>query len=131
VTQVTPMDASGNQLLSHVTGCTSRGEGTLYLVNMFGPGTFGDQAFVNGSVVKYNTETGKGSVLADAFHNASLFLPYMPSFGPDGNLYVTAGAVCDLAGDNPFQGAPFNPCMLGNKKGGRVVKITINSGEHD
>ena len=131
VTQVTPTDASGNQLLSHVTGCTSRGEGTLYLVNMFGPGTFGDQAFVNGSVVKYNTETRKGSVLADAFHNASLFLPYMPSFGPDGNLYVTAGAVCDLAGDNPFQGAPFNPCMLGNKKGGRVVKITINSGEHD
>jgi hypothetical protein len=136
VTQVTPKDNAGNQLLSHVTGCTSRGEGKLYLVNMFGGGRFGTPASFNGNVVQYNTESGKGSVIADAFHNASLFLPYMPSFGPDGNLYVTAGAVCPASGANPFAqpGAPpipINPCAVGDKTGGRLVKINISQNGHD
>lgn len=123
MTQVTPMDSSGNPLLSHVTGCTSRGS-NLYLVNLFGPGTFGDPTFPDGSVVQYDTASGKGSMLADAFSNPALFLPYMDTFGPDGNLYVTSGAVCGKAGTNPFGGGP-NPCTLGHKKGGRVVKITL------
>ena len=133
----TPKDSAGNPLLTHVTGCTSRGE-TLYLANMFGPGTFGSPMFINGSVVKYNTESRKGSVLATAFSNPAFFLPYSAKFGPDGNLYVTSGAICGFSGASPFPGAPFNPCTLSNPnggpdmKGGRVLKITLaNSGEHD
>ena len=129
VTQVTPKDSSGNALLSHVTGCTSRGDSTLILVNMFGQGQFGDATFVNGSVVQYNIETGRGSVLADAFHNPLLFLPYMAKFGPDGNLYVTSGAICAADGTNPFQGAPFNPCAIGSAIGGRVVKLSLARGD--
>jgi hypothetical protein len=129
VTQVTPRDSSGNALLSHVTGCTSRGDNTLVLVNMFGQGQRSDATFVNGSVVRYNTETGKGSVLADAFHDPLLFLPYMAKFGRDGNLYVTSGAICPTDGANPFQGAPFNPCTIGNAKGGRVVQLTLTHGD--
>ncbi|HEX7264992.1 MAG TPA: ScyD/ScyE family protein [Candidatus Dormibacteraeota bacterium] len=128
-TLVSPKDASGKSLLSHVTGCTSRG-GNLYLVNMFGAGQMSDPTFVNGSVVKFNPESGKGSVLVDAFHNPFVFLPYMAKFGPDGNLYVTTGAVCPANGANPFGGGP-NPCTIGEKKGGRVVRISIGEGEND
>jgi hypothetical protein len=124
-TRVTPKDSSGNLLLSHVTGCTTGEDGALYLVNMFGPGTFGSPTFVNGSVVKYDTESGKGSLLADAFHNPTLFLPYMAKIGPDGNLYVTTGAICPSSGANPFGGGP-NPCTIGDAKGGRVVKIHLS-----
>src|SRR5207248_3788909 len=50
-----------------------------------------------------------------------LILPYMPTIGPDGNLYVTAGAICPA--DGSFQGGgPFNPCLAGGKPGGKVVK---------
>jgi hypothetical protein len=129
-TLVTPKDSSGRPLLSHVTGCTTGANDALYLVNMFGPGTFGDPTFVNGSVVKYNTETGQGSVLADAFHNPTLFLPYMAKIGPDGNLYVTSGAVCAANGANPFGGGP-NPCTIGDAKGGRVVRISLSHGENE
>jgi hypothetical protein len=129
VTQVTPKDSSGKALLSHVTGCTSRGESTLILVNMFGQGQRGDATFANGSVVQYNPETGEGRVLADAFHDPLLFLPYMAKFGSDGTLYVTAGAICGTDGANPFQGAPFNPCTIGNAKGGRVVKLSLPQGD--
>lgn len=130
VTQVTPRDRAGNQLLSHVTGCTSRDDGTLYLVNMFGPGNFGDPMYLNGSVVKYNTENRRGSVLADAFHNRALLLPYAAKFGPDGNLYVTAGTVCPADGANPFGSGP-NPCVVGDRAGGRVVRIGLSQGGDD
>ena len=129
-TAVVPRDSGGNLLLSHVTGCTSDRQGNLYIVNMFGAGTFGDPTFPNGSVVKFNPSQGAGSVLVDAFHNPAVFLPYNPAIGPDGNLYVTTGAVCDLAGDNPFQGAPFNPCVVGDRKGGRLVRIELPK-QHD
>src|SRR3984893_8319301 len=129
VTPVTPKDSAGNSLLSHVTGCTSRGE-SLYLVNMFGAGQFSDATFPNGSVVKYDTESGKGSLVADAFHNAPLFLPYSPQFGPDGNLYVTAGAVCNADGTSSFGAGPL-PCTIGGKVGGRLVKITMPRSEEN
>ena len=124
-TLVTPKDNAGNNLLSHVTGCTSRG-GNLYIVNMFGAGQFQDPTFVDGNVVKYNTTSGKGEMLADAFHNPALFLPYSAKFGPDGNLYVTTGAVCNADGTSSFGGGPL-PCALGEKKGGRLVKIRLNA----
>ena len=124
-TLVTPSDSAGKALLSHVTGCTSRGS-NLYLVNMFGAGQFQDPTFVDGNVVKYNTASGKGEMLADAFHNPALFLPYSAKFGPDGNLYVTTGAVCNADGTSSFGGGHL-PCALGEKKGGRLVKISLNA----
>jgi hypothetical protein len=123
VTQVWPKDGSGHALLSHTTGCTADGD-TLYLVNMFGAGQFGDPTFPNGNVVTYNTETGKGSVIADAFHNPSLFFPYMVKVGPDGNLWVTAGAICGADGTTTFAGGHV-PCSVGNKKGGRLLMISL------
>jgi hypothetical protein len=60
-------------------------------------------------------------------------LPYMAKIGPDGNLWVTSGAVCPANGSNPFAFAPFptppNPCTIGNKKGGRLVKISLENNE--
>lgn len=126
---VVPM-AGGQPLLSHVTGCTADEDGNLYLVNMFGPGTFGDRSFPIGSVVKYNTESHRGSVLATAASNPLLFLPYDAAIGPDGNLYVTAGAMCDSAGHNPFGGGP-NPCQIGSVVGSRLVKITLPESDED
>jgi hypothetical protein len=127
VTQVTPKDSAGKALLSHVTGCTSK-NGTLYIVNMFGAGTFGDQTFFNGSVVTYNTESGKGSLLTDAVHNPTLFLPYMDAIGPDGNLYVTSGTVCNADGTSAV--APASVCSIGGP-GGRLVKISLPRGGED
>lgn len=135
VTQVTPRDSAGNALLSHVTGCTSGGNGTLYLVNMFGAGPFGSLSFFYGNVVKYDTESGQGSMLADAFNNPALAYPYMAKVGPDGNLWVTSGAICGLDGKNPFVGFPFPPppnlCTIGNNKGGRLVKISLSNVEEN
>src|SRR5207302_1028657 len=123
---VTPKDSAGHTLLTHVTGCTSDGEGNLYLVNMFGPGIpFTSPSFFQGNVVKYNSESGKGSVLASSATNPILILPYMPTIGPDGNLYVTAGAICPADGSSPFPPGAPNPCMAGGKAGGKVVKINL------
>jgi hypothetical protein len=135
-TQVIALDSSGKPLLTHVTGCTSGRNGTLYFVNMFGAGTFGDPTFFYGNVVKYDAESGKGFVLASASNNPALMLPYMAKVGPDGNLWVTSGAICRADGSNPFEGAPFptppNPCTIGDKKGGRLVKISLShDGEND
>jgi len=129
-TQVWPKDSSGKPLLSHVTGCTTGSEGTLYLVNMFGAGQFSDPTFPDGNVVKYDTESGKGSMLIDAFHNPALFFPYMAKVGPDGNLYVTAGAICNADGTTTFAGGHV-PCSVGSMKGGRLVKINLPHEEED
>ena len=130
-TQVTPTDASGKPVLTHVTGCTASEDGTLYIVNMFGGGTpFVAPTFFNGNVVRFKTATGAASVLADAFSNPLMFLPYNDVIGPDGNLYVTTGAICDTNGDSPTPG-PINPCTVGNAKGGRVVKIALPHGEDE
>jgi hypothetical protein len=121
-TEVVPMDSAGTALLSHVTGCTAH-NGVLYLVNMFGPGQFSDQTIFDGNVVKYSPATGRGEMLADAFSNPLLYLPYNATVGPDGNLYVTAGAICPVSGEGPP--GPVNPCTIGDAKGGRVVKISL------
>ena len=119
-TQVVPKDSGGKPLLTHVTGCASSEDGTLYLVQMFGPGAaFQDPSFFNGSVVTYQPETGHAAVLADTASVPTLFLPYSATIGPDGNLYVTAGAVCGAQG----QGPPG--CTAGNVKGGRLLKINL------
>ena len=58
--------------------------------------------------------------------NPALFLPYSAKFGPDGNLYVTTGAVCNADGTSSFGGGNL-PCAIGEKKGGRLVKISLNA----
>jgi hypothetical protein len=116
VTQVVPKNDSG-PLLSHVTGCTTDSKGNLYLVNMFGPGIpFTSPSFFAGSVVKYQTNGGHASVLA-----GNLAFPNMAAIGPDGNLYVTAGSICDSAGTSPAPPGAPNPCA----GGGKVLKISL------
>jgi hypothetical protein len=116
VTQVILKDAAGNPLLTHVTGCTSDRNGNLYFVNMFGPGIpFTSPSFFQGNVIQYNPEEGKASVLA-----GNLMFPNMAAVGPDGNLYVTAGAIC------PAVGANVAPCFGAT---GTVLKIALPRNE--
>ena len=127
VTQVVPKDSSGKPLLSRVTGCTTGANNTLYLVNMFGPGEFGPDgppmSFFRGTVVQYNTESGRGSELANSFSSPALQWPYTPAVGRDGNLYVTAGTICQS--DGKANGVP--PGTPGCVGGGRLVKIHLAS----
>jgi hypothetical protein len=119
-TPVVPKNSQGTPLLSHVTGCNTGPDGTLYLVNMFGPGIpFTDPSFFNGSVVAFHPKSGAATVLADTAAFPTLFLPYSATIGPDGNLYVVAGAICPASGE----GLPL--CTVGNVKGGRLLKIEL------
>lgn len=116
VTLVEPRDSAGKPVLTHVTGCASH-EGSIYFVNMFGPGIpFVDRSFFEGSVVKFTPESGKASVIAD-----HLVFPNMPAIGPDGNLYVTAGSICPADGSSPFPPGAPNPCP----GGGKVLRIDL------
>jgi len=118
-TVVVPKDNAGSPVLTHVTGCTSGREGNLYFVNMFGPGApFTSQTFFQGTVVKFNPEEGRASVLA-----GNLFTPNMAAIGPDGNLYVTAGSICPA---NVPANAP-SPCA----GGGKVLRINLPHAEND
>jgi len=114
-------DAAGNSLLTHVTGCTSDGRGNVYFVNMFGSGAPftppPTSNFFFGNVVQYNTETGKASVLA-----SHLNFPNMAAVGPDGNLYVSTGAICGSTG------VAGPPCFGAT---GSVVRIALPHGEND
>jgi hypothetical protein len=120
-TPIVLKDSAGKSLLTHVTGCTTDRRGNVYFVNMFGPDPVFTQAgptssYLMGNVVKYNPETGKGSVLA-----SGLPFPNMDAVGPDGNLYVTVGSIC---GATPTPG----PCAGAT---GGVVKITLQRDEND
>jgi hypothetical protein len=121
-TTVAVKDSAGNSLLSHVTGCTTDSHGNVYFVNMFGPGPVftppPTSKFFIGNVVKYNPETGKASTLVDG-----LRLPNMDTVGPDGNLYVTVGAIC---GTTP--GPAGSPCA---GLTGSVIKIALPLGEEN
>lgn len=114
-TPVTVRDSAGSSLLTHVTGCTSDGKGNIYFVNMFGAGAPFTRpptsSFFIGNVVKYNSETGRASVLA-----SGLQFPNMDAIGPDGNLYVTAGSIC------PTLGVAAQPCFGGT---GTILKIIL------
>jgi hypothetical protein len=104
-------------LLSHVTGCTSDGDGNVYFVNMFGQGPVfvppPDSKFFIGNVVKYDTESGQFSMLVDG-----LQLPNMDTIGPDGNLYVTVRSICPI----------FPGCQGAT---GGVIKITLAHNDDD
>ncbi len=116
--QGTTFTVINNPLLTHITGCTSDGNGNVYFVNMFGSGApFTPPPASNffiGNVVQYNTDTGKASMLVNG-----LMLPNMDTIGPDGNLYVTVGSICPTAG------------FICNGATGGVVKITLPHGEND
>jgi hypothetical protein len=124
-TSFTPIvlkDSAGKSLLTHVTGCTTDRRGNVYFVNMFGPDPVFTQkgptsSYFMGNVVKYNPESGKGSVLV-----SGLRFPNMDTVGPDGNLYVTVGSVCGTT-----------PAASGECAGlsGSVVKITLPHDESD
>lgn len=104
-----------NPLFTHITGCTADDNGNVYFVNMFGSGADftppPTSNFFIGNVVKYSVDSGNASVLA-----GGLQFPNMDVIGPDGNLYVSAGAIC---GTTPVA-AP--PCFGGT---GRILKITL------
>jgi hypothetical protein len=123
-THFTPIvlrDAAGNSLLTHVTGCTSDGQGNVYFVNMFGAGPVfvppPTSSFFIGNVVRYNTKTGKASMLVNG-----LQFPNMDTVGPDGNLYVTVGSVC---GPTPAAGGECAGLT------GSVVKIILAHKENN
>ena len=104
-------------LLSHVTGCTSDGQGNVYFVNMFGSGPVFTpppaSKFFIGNVVKYDTESGQFSMLLDG-----LTLPNMDTVGPDGILYVSVRSICPT----------FPGC---NGATGGVIKITLPHDDED
>ena len=107
-----------NPLLTHITGCTADDNGNVYFVNMFGGGIpFTSPSFFIGNVVKYNVDSGHASVLVD-----QLQFPNMDVIGPDGNLYVSTGAIC---GTTPVA-AP--PCFGGT---GQVLKVTLPGGDEN
>ena len=97
--------------ITHVTNCTTDGQGHIFLINMWDTAT--QPSFPSpftGSVVKFNTASGTASVLA-----SHLNFPNMGAVGPDGNLYVSANSVC------PATGVP-GLCP----QGGTVLRIRLS-----
>jgi hypothetical protein len=97
--------------IQHVTGCTAGEDGSLYLVNMWG--TAGLPSPFTGSVVKYSTDEGTASYVAQGLN-----FPNMVTIGPDGALYVSADSVCRSGGI---------PGLCPN--GGTVLRITTSHEE--
>ena len=89
-------------------------------VTLMGGSVLGSEAYGirhSSVTVLYNTETGKASVLAD-----HLNFPNMAAVGPDGNLYVSTGAICGSTG------VAGPPCFGAT---GSVTRITLAHGEND
>jgi hypothetical protein len=97
-------------LIQHVTGCTADENGNLYLVNMWS--TPGLPSPSSGSVVKYDTDEGSASYVAQGLN-----FPNMITIGPEGALYVSADSVCR---SGPAPGCP---------NGGTVLRITTSHEE--
>jgi hypothetical protein len=98
-------------LIHHVTGCAADEDGNLYLVNMWN--TPGLPSPFTGSVVKYSTDEGSASVVAQGLN-----FPNMVTIGPEGALYVSADSICPAGGI---------PGLCPN--GGTVLRITTDQEE--
>lgn len=111
-TQV-PVDAGGQSLIHHVTGCASDTNGDIFLVDMWGkpgpPIPAGPMSVAGtGSVVELAADGG-ASVVA-----GGLDFPNGIAVAKDGSLYVTTDSTCTATGTPlPFCG-----------KGGGLVHIT-------
>jgi hypothetical protein len=100
--------------LKHVTGCTTGGDNTLYLVNMWTTdGAPSPASAFTGNVVRFNSDRGSSSVVAGHIN-----FPNMITAGPKGSLYVSADSIC------PASGIP-GLCPLG----GSVKKISLGGGD--
>jgi hypothetical protein len=77
-------------LIHHVTGCAADGN-SLYLVNMWT--TPGLPSPFTGSVVKYRTDKGSASIVAQGLN-----FPNMVAIGPEGALYLSADSICPAGG---------------------------------
>ena len=112
-TQVPVVDANGNSLIHHVTGCVSdERTGAIYLVDMWGtpgpPVPAGPQSAAGtGSVVELARD-GRATVLA-----SGLDFPNGITLARDGSLYVTVDSTC------PAAGSPFPYCA----QGGQIVHL--------
>ena len=98
-------------LIHHVTGCAADENGNLYLVNMWN--TAGLPSPFTGSVVKYRTDKGTASVVAQGLN-----FPNMIAVGSEGTLYVSADSICPPSGI---------PGLCPN--GGTVLRITTRHEE--
>jgi hypothetical protein len=113
-TQVPVVDKSGTALLHHVTGCSTDkdDDGVMYLVNLW---TTGVTPTPNtGSVVRYDVERGRGSLVAH-----DLNFPNMLAVGRDRALYVSANSIC------PATGGPTDACDELGQNSGLLLKITL------
>jgi hypothetical protein len=111
-TQV-PVEASGQSLIHHVTGCASDSKGDIFLVDMWGkpgpPIPAGPMSVAGtGSVVELAAD-GSASVVA-----SGLDFPNGIAVAKDGSLYVTVDSTCTATG------TPLPFCA----KGGGLVHIT-------
>ena len=110
--EVPVVDASGQPLLRHVTGCVSDGLDHLYLVNMWGtPGppipAGPESAAGTGSVVEVDAGGGARELAG------GLVFPNGIALAKDGSLYVSVGSTCTA------QDTPFPYCA----RGGSIVHL--------
>jgi hypothetical protein len=109
-TDIPVVDANGNHLLHHITGCVSNeNTGAIYLVDMWAtPGPpIPNTAANTGSVIELAAD-GTATVLA-----SGLNFPNGIARAPDGSLYVTVDSTCTATGSH----LPY--CV----HGGQIVRL--------